>query len=73
MTGKKLKSLADHNSEKMNVNWDIYSNKPVPNGIACPICQKEMMDSSPMMVLTSIPPKKSVHCPSCDYKDYRIA
>jgi C4-type Zn-finger protein len=73
MTEKKLKTLAEHNSEKLNANRDIYGNKPVPNGISCPICQKEMMDSSPMMVLTSIPPKKSVHCPSCDYRDYRIA
>jgi hypothetical protein len=73
MMGKKLKTLAEHNSEKMNVNWDIYNNKPVPNGIACPACEEEMMDSNPMMILTSIPPKKNVHCPSCNYTDYRIA
>ena len=73
MTEKKLKSLSEHNSQKMNDNWDLYSNNPVPNGISCPVCEKEMVDSSPMMVLASIPPKKAVGCPSCKYTDYRIA
>jgi hypothetical protein len=73
MTEKKLKTLAEHNSEKLNTNWDLYSNNPVPNGISCPMCEKEMMDSNPMMMLASIPPKKNVHCPSCGHSDYRIA
>jgi len=73
MTEKNLKTLAEHNSEKLNTNWDLYSNNPVPNGISCPICEKEMMDSNPMMMLASIPPKKNVHCPSCGHSDYRIA
>ena len=73
MSEKKLKTLAEHNSEKLNSNWDLYSNNPIPNGISCPVCEEEMMDSNPMMMLASIPPKKNVHCPSCGHSDYRIA
>ena len=73
MSEKKLKSLEDHNREKMNFGYDLFIDNPVPNGIACPVCDKEMVDSNPMMILTSIPPKKSVNCPSCGYNDYRIA
>lgn len=73
MEEKKLKTLKDHNRERLKENWGMYRNDPTPNGISCPICEKEMLDTSPMMVLTSIPPKKSVNCPFCNYKGFRIA
>lgn len=73
MRGKKLKSLEDHNNEKLNWGYDFYGNSPVPNGIACPECGEEMVDSNPMVTLASIPPKKNIDCPSCGHKDFRFA
>lgn len=46
---------------------------PCPNGIECPKCETELWDSSPIKLLTSLPPKKNVHCPKCGYMGYRIA
>ncbi len=43
------------------------------NGIACPECGSELIDSNPDMTLTSSPPKKSVHCGSCSFMGYRLA
>ena len=73
MSKKKLKTLEDHNREKENFGYDLYVNEPIPNGIACPECGKEMMDSNPYMTLASIPPKKNINCPSCGHIDFRIA
>jgi len=70
---KKLKSLEEHKTQTATSHWDLMSNKPRPNGIACPNCGDELLDSNPMMTLTSMPPKKSVNCINCDYVGYRIA
>jgi hypothetical protein len=51
----------------------MYSNLPRPNGIACPECGEELLDSNPNMTLTSNPAKKSIHCSKCKYNGYRIA
>ena len=51
----------------------INRNKPKPNGIACPKCGEEMMDSNPSVSLASNPPQKNIHCPKCNYKDFRVA
>jgi len=69
---KKLKSLDDHNSTARDWNSSLFGNTPVPNGIACPKCGEELMDSQPMVTLTSFPAQKTVHCTSCDYRGYRI-
>jgi predicted RNA-binding Zn-ribbon protein involved in translation (DUF1610 family) len=68
---KNLKSLDEHNTTATAWNASLYANTPQPNGIACPNCGEELMDSQPMMTLTSNPPKKNIHCPSCDYVGYR--
>jgi C4-type Zn-finger protein len=49
--------------------------KPIPNGIACPKCGEELLDTQPNVTLTSMPPQKNVGCSSekCDYTGYRIA
>lgn len=47
--------------------------EPRLNGIACPECGAELMDSSPARLLPSIPPKKDIHCPECDYVGFRVA
>ena len=70
---KKLKSLDEHNSIAIDWNSSLNNNSPKPNGIACPECGSELMDSQPMMILASNPPQKNVHCSSCDYNGYRIA
>ena len=43
---------------------------PKPNGIECPECKKELMDSD-CMVLYSYPAQKNVEC-ECGYKGYRF-
>jgi C4-type Zn-finger protein len=72
---KKLKSLAEHNTISSTFHWSMLNQKPVPNGIACPKCGEELLDTQPYMTLTSMPPQKNVGCSSeeCDYTGYRIA
>lgn len=62
-------SLEEHN----RIRHSFHSNDPIKNGIACPKCGNELLDSNPMMTLTSYPPQKSTHCNSCDYTGYRLA
>lgn len=70
-----LKSLAEHNSITSTVHRGLFPEKPVPNGIACPKCGEELLDSKPNEILTSIPPQKSVKCSNdkCDFNGYRVA
>jgi len=70
---QKLKDLNEHNSQASSMHWSMNDNNPRLNGIACPECGEELFDSNPMMTLTSMPPKKNVHCSKCDYVGYRIA
>jgi DNA-directed RNA polymerase subunit RPC12/RpoP len=68
-----MKSLDEFNAERGR-HWKFLNDpSPVPNGIACPECGKEMLDSNPMVTLTSNPPQKNIHCPECSYRGYRIA
>jgi DNA-directed RNA polymerase subunit RPC12/RpoP len=69
---KKLKNLDDHNVQQ-SIHWQLNSNQPQLNGIACPNCGEELYDSNPMITLTSYPAKKNIHCIKCDYSGYRIA
>lgn len=68
---KKLKNLDEYNAQQNNLHWQLNSNELQLNGIACPKCGEELYDSNPMMTLTSMPPKKNVHCSKCDYVGYR--
>jgi DNA-directed RNA polymerase subunit RPC12/RpoP len=70
---KKLKNLAEHNSQASSTQWAMMDSSPRLNGIACPKCGAELYDSNPMVTLTSMPAKKNVHCSKCDYIGYRIA
>lgn len=63
-----LKSLADHNNEQDHLR--ALLDAPRANGIACPQCGAEMIDSSPGITLTSMPPQKHVHCPACGFRGY---
>jgi hypothetical protein len=72
---KKLKSLETFNAEGRECYYAfVYQGgEPIPNGIECPKCKGELVDSSPSCTLTSNPPQKYVHCPQCGYKGYRVA
>lgn len=70
---KDLVSLEEYNDRARKGTMMSYGNEPVPNGIACPKCGEELMDSNPMMTLTSFPAQKNVNCSKCDYVGYRIA
>jgi hypothetical protein len=67
-----------NNPKHININATTTStafypsNNPQPNGIKCPKCNEELMDTYPNMILTSDPPQKNVHCPKCDHKGYRF-
>lgn len=70
-----LKSLEEFNDERRALHRVMSDNlSPArPNGIACPKCGKELMDSDPSITLTSCPPQKNIHCKGCGYKGYRVA
>lgn len=68
-----MKTLMEHNAERDQAWINMNDSSPRPNGIACPECGKELMDSNPFVTLTSAPPQKNVHCPACGYVGYRRA
>lgn len=68
----KLKTLKEFNEERSRLYDGEHINRPRKNGIACPECGKELLDSDPRSTLASYPPKKIVHC-ECGYKGYRVA
>ena len=69
-----LKSLDLFNSERLKAHEQLLRlNDPHPNGIACPVCGKELWDSNPSITLTSNPAQYNVHCPACGHRGYRLA
>jgi len=67
---KKLKTLEEHN--RGMINDEVIDNSPVLNNIACPQCGKELYDSRPLMILTSLPAQKEIHCESCNWTGFRV-
>lgn len=65
----RLKSLEQHNMERRQAQ--SFALCPQPNGIACPHCSSELMDTDPSYVLASIPPQTAVHC-QCGFKGTRV-
>ncbi len=67
-----LKNLEEHNTERERLYRFTYE-YPQPNGIACPECREELMDSDALS-LTSMPPKRNIHCPgrNCVFMGYRV-
>jgi hypothetical protein len=70
---KNLKSLDEYNGERVQYHFNLMSEQPRLNGIACPKCGEELVDTNPMVTLTSYPPQKNVNCLKCEYIGYRIA
>jgi hypothetical protein len=65
----KLKSLEQHNKETVDYLYQMNT-YPRPNGIACPKCGAELMDTN-SEVLCSNPPKHNINCSKCEYRGYR--
>jgi hypothetical protein len=68
----RLKSLNDHNKERHDLFFMLTGSQPTPNGIACPNCGEELLDSYPMSILTVCPPQKLVHCEKCGLHSTRL-
>lgn len=68
-----MENLTDYNLRRQNEYIDrLFKKKSTPNGIACPECGEELHDHG-NEVLTSIPPRRNVNCPSCGFMSSRIA
>lgn len=67
-----MKTLEQHNKERIELHKIQHDNSPRKNGIACPNCGEELFDSDPMIVLTSCPPQKNIHCKNCNFRGCRI-
>jgi len=67
----KMESLDAFNKKA----WENFTNNnhstPRPNGIACPKCAHELVDTNQGITLASYPPQKDVSCPECGYRGYR--
>lgn len=68
----KLMSLEEHNAIVAQQYHDPQANLPAKNGLACPVCGKEMFDTTPNMIHVSHPPRKAIHC-RCGYRGWRNA
>lgn len=68
-----LQNLHEFNAMMTRAYKCRHSIEPAPNGIACPACNTELMDSHPGRRLASNPPKMQVHCPACGYRGYRLS
>jgi hypothetical protein len=64
---KKLISLKEHND---SFNDFIYENVKCGNGISCPNCKEELIDSD-NYILTTNPPQRNVKCLKCNFKSFR--
>ena len=65
-----LPSLREHNS-RVVAEYLKSIGYPKPNGIACPKCEHELVDSTGETLL-SCPAQTWVHCPACGHKDLRV-
>lgn len=70
-----LESLEDHDMRRRREICERMRQTPVRNGIACPKCGHELLDSRPNEQFMSAPPQMAVHCPQpgCGYKGLRVA
>jgi hypothetical protein len=73
MRKKKLLTAGQYNQQRSKYYDDVQAaQRSHPNGVACPTCDEELWDTNPMVVLTSCPPQKNVHCPTCGYVGYLL-
>lgn len=67
-----LISLVEHDREAFK-EFKRSGGYPKTNGIACPQCGKELVDTDGNILLMSMPPKMRIFCPDCRYRGLRIA
>ena len=67
-----MMNLDDFNANSAAVWHNLNNDEPVKNGIACPSCNAELMDSNPRVTLASYPPQKNTKCSECEYVGYRV-
>jgi DNA-directed RNA polymerase subunit RPC12/RpoP len=63
-------TLEEHNRIRSATIADAQA--PRLNGIACPKCGSELIDSNPGLTLTSSPPRFMVACQQCGYQGTRL-
>jgi hypothetical protein len=63
--------LQEHNAQRQQPVYYPVA-KPIPNGIACPECGAELVDSTPDQALLTHPIQYRIHCPSCGYSGTRF-
>ena len=64
-----LESLEEFNTRESG----RYRKESNGNGLKCPECGEELLDSRPGGILLSSPPQVSVHCKTCNWTGHRIA
>ncbi len=70
MRRKRLKSLAEHDARGMMIMTRKY-NESEGNGIACPKCGQELMDTNPLRAGIFVPYQTGIYCTNCGYKGCR--
>lgn len=70
---KILISLEQFNRRKEEIFQEVFKVRNAPNGIACPDCGSELMDTYGGFVALSVPPKRAVHCPICNFNSFRLS
>lgn len=68
----RLVSLDEHNAAIIASVPDPFLDTPKPNGIACPKCSKELVDSYPNRICAFEPVRKDVRCPKCGWFGTRL-
>jgi len=68
-----MKTLDEHNKERSEWHTRPFKYPPNRNGIECPKCQSELLDSDPGTLLMSYPPRVNVLCESCGYTGSRVS
>ena len=71
---KGLVSLREHDAARTEQFEALIGlDDPTPNGIECPQCQTELLDTNPLDVIPSVPPRRHIHCPKCGFHWMRVA
>lgn len=65
-----MKTLIEHNHDKLEAMSRITHDTEAKNGIACPECGVELFDKIGV-ILTSMPPQYPVFCKACGYRGSR--